>query len=62
MQRYALWLVVLARLLVPVQLYMSPVTVYALLPEESVSLQTAGGMSSRCLPPPAEPSMRRVTL
>lgn len=43
LQRYALWLVVLARLLVPVQLYMSPVTVYALLPEESVSLQTAGG-------------------
>ena len=42
-QRYALWLVVLARLLVPVQLYVSPVTVHALLPEEPAFVQASGG-------------------
>ena len=43
-QRYALWLVVLLRLLVPVQLYVSPVTVSALLPEERVTFQPSGGL------------------
>lgn len=48
-QRYALWLVVLVRLLVPVQLYESPVTVRSLLPEEHAFAQASGGQ----IQPPA---------
>ena len=48
-QRYALWLVVLVRLLVPVQLYESPVTVRSLLPEEHAFAQASEGQ----IQPPA---------